>query len=243
MDKQLDELLKKLKKLGFPVVAKDLKEFLDEFEKQHSKGLRKLIKKLDCHNEWKEIRRKLMNLGDYEIIEDLKDVLKKLDCHKELKEIKEKLKKFFGQEEFKDFYDALKKLGVLIEFKLNERIQDGLNKKEIIKFLHNHSHLVNKILKGLKELIETVSIPLNLPTKNDVANVAKLTIQNEEKLEEIEEQLKILNKYLRELSDGNIPSIPIKEEEDLDKKIKKLKKLVILNTLMQFSSNLGEKKE
>lgn len=37
--------------------------------------------------------------------------------------------------------------------------------------------------------METASVPLNIPTKRDVASVAKLTIQNEDRLEDIQQRL------------------------------------------------------
>lgn len=142
-----------------------------------------------------------------------------------------------------DFYNMLKKLGFQTEFKLNENIQDSLNKKDILKLLHRRSHLAAPLVENLKELVETISVPLNIPTKNDVANVAKLTQQNEEKLDSVEEQLKILNKYLKQLISDDVPTYTPSSPSKDDNKLKKLKKLLVLQTLLQNFNNLGARKE
>ncbi len=147
------------------------------------------------------------------------------------------------EKQLQELYNILKKLGFQMEFKLNENIQDSLNKKEILKYLHRHAHLLAPLIKGLKEWAETMSIPLNIPTKNDVANVAKLTKQNEEKLDSVDEQLKILNGYLKELISEDVPTYTPPSKKDLDKELKKYKRLLLLQLLMQNRTNPGTGKD
>lgn len=173
--------------------------------------------------------------------EQLKELLVLLKKGGIQKELIDQWKKLGSQDEMQEFYNILKKLGLQMEQKANEGIQNSLNKKEIIKLLHRHSHIIAKIIEYVKEYLEVVSIPLNIPTKNDVANVAKLALQNEEKLDLIEEQLIILNQYLKQFISEEVPTYTVtkakKVKLDSDKERKQYKKLKLLNAVMQSSSN------
>jgi len=133
------------------------------------------------------------------------------------------------EKQIQEFYNTLKKFGYQIEFNANEKIQKGLNNEAIIKYVNRQAYSLSKNIDGLKELVEIISIPLNFPTKNDVANVAKLTLQNEEKIDSIQEQLDMLNHSLLELqtekpSINNSPSeqdrtearVALQSEEKID---------------------------
>lgn len=88
-----------------------------------------------------------------------------------------------------DFYALLKKLGFQLEGQMNQFIQDGLNKEEIIKIANIGGQVLGRLLEGLQDFIEHASIPMNFPTKNDVSRVGKLVVQSEDKLDLIEEQV------------------------------------------------------
>ncbi|AND42008.1 hypothetical protein A361_23635 [Cytobacillus oceanisediminis 2691] len=94
---------------------------------------------------------------------------------------------------------AIKKLGTKVERELNESIQNSINKEEIFKNLITRSEVTAASMKKLQEAIETLSIPLNFPTKTDVANAAKLTVQAEEKMDLIDEKVIALAQSLEEI--------------------------------------------
>ncbi|WP_416150715.1 hypothetical protein ACM26V_07040 [Salipaludibacillus sp. HK11] len=60
------------------------------------------------------------------------------------------------------------------------------------------------ILEKLRKHSETLALQLNLPTKDDVARVANLTKQLEEKLDKIEEQLHQLNENVEKASQDKV---------------------------------------
>ncbi|URM33670.1 MULTISPECIES: hypothetical protein [Bacillaceae] len=94
---------------------------------------------------------------------------------------------------------AIKKLGTKVERELNESIQNSINKEDIFKNLVTRSEVTAASMKKLRDAIETLSIPLNFPTKTDVANAAKLTVQAEEKMDQIDEKVIALARSIEEL--------------------------------------------
>ncbi|MCD7032727.1 hypothetical protein LRR81_00695 [Metabacillus sp. GX 13764] len=94
-----------------------------------------------------------------------------------------------SNETTEDFYTLLKKIGFQLEGQMNQFIQDSLNKEDVIKIANAGGIVLARLLEGLQEFIEEMSIPLNFPTKNDVARIGKLVIQSEDKLDLIEEEL------------------------------------------------------
>jgi hypothetical protein len=69
-----------------------------------------------------------------------------------------------------------------LEQQMNELIHNHLNHKEIIELASMHTQSFAQSLESLKKFVEVISIPLNLPTKTDITNVAKQVIKIEEKL-------------------------------------------------------------
>ncbi|WP_077211115.1 hypothetical protein [Bacillus dakarensis] len=80
-------------------------------------------------------------------------------------------------------------LGGRYEKKLNELIKDKLNNHSVIDFANSEMKNHVKILRHLRQLNEDAAQALNLPTKEDIANVAKLNMQLEEKLDKMDAQL------------------------------------------------------
>ncbi len=95
--------------------------------------------------------------------------------------------------------NAIKKAGMKVEKELNESIQNSLNKEDVLKEMLSRSEVTAGAMKKLQQAIETLSIPLNFPTKTDVANAAKLTVQAEEKMDLIDEKLMALIDSFEEL--------------------------------------------
>lgn len=95
--------------------------------------------------------------------------------------------------------NSIKKVGMKVEKELNESIQNSLNKEDVLKDMLTRSEVTAAAMKKLQQAIETLSIPLNFPTKTDVANAAKLTVQAEEKMDLIDEKVMALAQSMEEL--------------------------------------------
>lgn len=170
---------------------------------------------------------------------NLVDMVKNLGVENRLKDVQEFVKKLGGDQ---DFYQNLKKLGFLSELKVNERIQDSLNKKEVIQALHKYGHLLAPVVEKMQECVEALSVPLNFPTKNDVANVANLVKQNEEKLDSLEEKVKKLKKHVKKSKKKSKGKSPSKSKKDKDLSSKQLKKQLLLQHILESSSNMLNRK-
>ncbi|OLO39332.1 hypothetical protein BTR23_09825 [Alkalihalophilus pseudofirmus] len=85
--------------------------------------------------------------------------------------------------------EVLKSVTLKSEESLNKLIHKLLEDPEIMNLIKlgskKHAHLIKKV----REYSEMLALQLNIPTKNDVANVAQLVRQIEEKLDAIEEKL------------------------------------------------------
>ncbi|MGE7759982.1 hypothetical protein [Peribacillus sp. NPDC097895] len=99
-----------------------------------------------------------------------------------------------------NFYKTLKLLGAQREQQLNGKIKDLLNNRELIEAVSDNAQMQVPKVNRMHEASERMSIIMNYPTKKDVASVAKLVIQLEEKIDRIEELLSTLE------GNGNIRS-------------------------------------
>ncbi|MGE7603653.1 hypothetical protein ACQKL5_14360 [Peribacillus sp. NPDC097675] len=88
-----------------------------------------------------------------------------------------------------DFYKGLKLLGTQKEQKLNDKIREAINNRSFIESISRNSQQQVPRINKMQEASERMSIIMNYPTKKDVANVAKLVIQLEEKVDKVEELL------------------------------------------------------
>ncbi|MFD6209590.1 MULTISPECIES: hypothetical protein [unclassified Peribacillus] len=93
-----------------------------------------------------------------------------------------------------NFYKGLKLLGAQRERQLNGKIQDLLNNRELIEAVSDNAQMQVPKVNRMHEASERMSIIMNYPTKKDVAGVAKLVIQLEEKIDRIEELLSTLER-------------------------------------------------
>ncbi|KYD06664.1 hypothetical protein B4102_3049 [Heyndrickxia sporothermodurans] len=98
-----------------------------------------------------------------------------------------------------DIYRLLKRNGFLLEAKINQAIQSQLNNESIIRQFGAHSKVSAAVIRKLQNSIEAISIPFNFPTKTDVANATKITIQTEEKVDLIDEKVNTILQSLEEL--------------------------------------------
>jgi hypothetical protein len=139
-------------------------------------------------------------------------------------------------------YELLKLLGVKSETKIRSYIHSLLEDEEMITLLKKGVHRHLNCLTQLQKKSETISQQLNLPTKNDVANIAKLGIQLEEKIDALDEQVRFLIKAmhngdrsvqdtsLQETIVDNLPSEV--NDEQITNEITELKRLLKMNVIM-----------
>lgn len=199
MEKELRDLFDTLKKLGFPKVLNDY--FTKMVESGTSTGPTDVMGRLREFDLSKELTEFVGNMVKKRAQNELKEVVAKalkLELPEEQRGVLSRIMEGSTSFDWQGFYEKLRNVGFLTEFKLNEQIHNSLNRKEIVEFLNQFSFVYADMLQNLNEFVEMISGPLNLPTKNDVANIAKLAIQHEEKLNTIEEQLTSLNQFLRE---------------------------------------------
>lgn len=106
-----------------------------------------------------------------------------------------------------DIYKILKINGYKLEAKINQSIQKQLNQETIIKQFGSNGRAAASVIKKLQKTVEALSIPLNFPTKNDVANATKINIQTEEKVDLIDEKMDILLKNFEELKQLTVKGV------------------------------------
>ncbi|QFT90365.1 hypothetical protein FIU87_17125 [Bacillus sp. THAF10] len=96
----------------------------------------------------------------------------------------------------KEVQKRLKVQALRVENDLNETIKNSLNNEMIYRILGKKSEKNAEKLRSIREQVEVLSLQYNFPTKNDVANLAKLLIQIEEKIDKLEEKMINQNKSL-----------------------------------------------
>jgi polyhydroxyalkanoic acid synthase PhaR subunit len=88
-----------------------------------------------------------------------------------------------------DPVESFQELSQLWEKQINDFINHWTANKDFIKMSNAGTEINSRYLEAFKKNQETLASVLNLPTKNDIANVASLTVQAEEKIEALEEQI------------------------------------------------------
>lgn len=88
-----------------------------------------------------------------------------------------------------DPVESFHELSLLWEKQINDFIFHWTDNKDFIKMSNAGTEINSRYLEAFKKNQETLASVLNLPTKNDIANVATLTVQAEEKIEALEEQI------------------------------------------------------
>ena len=88
-----------------------------------------------------------------------------------------------------DPYDMFKNFSNRWEQRMNDMIHLYTNNNYFIKYAKMSSDSDARYVEWLRKNQEMLANRLNLPTKNDLANVAKLSVQTEDKLDSLEEQI------------------------------------------------------
>lgn len=135
-----------------------------------------------------------------------------------------------------DPYDTFKKFSDQWEKQANEFIHGWTNNPEFVSYSRLASDTQARYLEFFKKNQEVIFNQYNLPTKSDVAGVAKLAIQTEEKLDSLEEQMWQLQDSV-DSSNKDIESI-VAVSRDIIKLTKQLK-----TEQMKSKKDLDEVKE
>ncbi|KZZ82588.1 MULTISPECIES: hypothetical protein [Bacillaceae] len=80
----------------------------------------------------------------------------------------------------------IKKTGTELERSINDTIQIQLNREELLNLVNMAAPFIKRAFDQSQEISEFLSVPLNFPTKRDFVRLANLSIQIEEKLDQIE---------------------------------------------------------
>ncbi|MEB1807010.1 MAG: polyhydroxyalkanoate biosynthesis repressor PhaR [Bacillaceae bacterium] len=88
-----------------------------------------------------------------------------------------------------DPYDTFKKFSDRWEKQINDMIHLWTNNSEFVRYAKVNSDAHSRYLELLRRNQEMLATQLNIPTKTDLANVSKLALQTEEKLDLLEEQI------------------------------------------------------
>ncbi|WP_160720418.1 polyhydroxyalkanoate biosynthesis repressor PhaR [Bacillus sp. USDA818B3_A] len=134
-----------------------------------------------------------------------------------------------------DPYESLHKISLLWEKQINDFIYLLTNNKEFNSLTNRGTDLHSRYLESFKQNREALASVLNLPTKNDVANVANLTLQTEEKMEALKEQIWGLQDAVKSQNQE------IETVVDVSKEIIKLTKQ-LKNELVKTKKELAETK-
>ncbi|MDQ0255295.1 hypothetical protein J2S74_002677 [Evansella vedderi] len=140
-------------------------------------------------------------------------------------------------------------LGMKAEDHFNTKIKKQWNDSNVVKIsdLALKRHL--QLLKNLRKYSDVIALQLNLPTKQEVANIAKLAVQIEEKLDDLEEKLLLLTKdgvlENTEITQEKGKSIiePIEEKQDNRQHAKEALRNLIRENLLNNSLNTNSLQE
>ncbi|WP_078428121.1 polyhydroxyalkanoate biosynthesis repressor PhaR [Alkalihalobacterium alkalinitrilicum] len=145
-----------------------------------------------------------------------------------------------------DPYETFKKYSVQWEKQLNEMFYLWTNNPEFVRYTKMNSDANANFLEFFRKNQEFLANQLNIPTKTDLANVSKIAIQTEEKLDLLEEQIWNLSDSFTE-TNKEIESI-VEVSREVIKVTKQLKseltktKRELLNT-KNLNEELQEVKE
>ncbi|MEH7096263.1 polyhydroxyalkanoate biosynthesis repressor PhaR [Neobacillus vireti] len=101
-------------------------------------------------------------------------------------------------------FEGIKRISEMWERQINGLLYMVSDNNEFVKLLKSGTDGHARYLELLRKRQELVAGVMNLPTKKDVANVAKLSIQAEEKMDILEEQIWNLQDSLGTVNKGNV---------------------------------------
>lgn len=98
-----------------------------------------------------------------------------------------------------DFYEILKKGGGLLQFRINDFIQQQLDSTAAIHLVKDHTSTLTKKIEKVQNYVERTAAVINLPTKTDLSNATQLILQSEEKIDDLDEQIYDLQVKIQEI--------------------------------------------
>jgi hypothetical protein len=104
-------------------------------------------------------------------------------------------------------YDPLqrfRKISEIWERQLNGMLYMMTDNNEFVRLLKVGTDSHARYMERLRKNQELMAGVMNIPTKKDIANVAKLSLQTEEKIDMLEEQVWNLQDSLESLNKGNV---------------------------------------
>lgn len=104
-------------------------------------------------------------------------------------------------------YDPLqrfRKISEMWERQLNGMLYMMTDNNEFVRLLKVGTDSHARYMERLRKNQELMAGVMNIPTKKDIANVAKLSLQTEEKIDMLEEQVWNLQDSLESLNKGNV---------------------------------------
>lgn len=128
-----------------------------------------------------------------------------------------------------DPYKGFRDLTGLWEKQMNSLLMAWADNSEFVKLTNRSMATHSRYMELLKKNQETMANLMNMPTKSDVQNVAKLTIQAEEKIDALEEQIWNLQDSFTEINKGNMEffgelvSLSKEMKTELEKNAKELR--------------------
>lgn len=128
-----------------------------------------------------------------------------------------------------DPYKGFRELTGLWERQMNSMLLGWSDNNEFIKYSSRRMENYSRYLELVKKNQEAMANLMNIPTKSDVKNVAKLTIQAEEKIDALEEQIWNLQDTFTEVNKGNMEffaelvELSKQLKSELDKNVKELR--------------------
>jgi len=137
--------------------------------------------------------------------------------------------------------EGIKRISDMWERRMNGLLYMMSDNNEFVKLLKVGTDSHARYLELLRKRQELVAGVMNIPTKKDVAKVAKLSIQAEEKVDALEEQIWNLQDSLVEVNKGNIEMF--QEIISIVKQIKDDVKKVEINHANELSAVQLELKE
>lgn len=138
-------------------------------------------------------------------------------------------------------FEGIKRISDMWERQMNGLLYMMSDNNEFVKLLKVGTDSHARYLELLRKRQELVAGVMNIPTKKDVAKVAKLSIQAEEKVDVLEEQIWNLQDSLVEVNKGNIEMF--QEIISIVKQIKDDVKKVEINHANELSAVQLELKE
>lgn len=149
-----------------------------------------------------------------------------------------------------DPYKGFRDLTGMWEKQMNSLFLSWSDNTDYIKLSNVGLQTHTRYLEMLKRNQEIMASFMNMPTKTDVKNVAKLTIQAEEKIDALEEQIWSLqdsfaavNKENMEFF-GELVSLTKQMKEELDKNVKELREAKkVKSDLQKLRKDLSDTNE